>query len=353
MELNLSALEFFFFFLLFYLSSLLPFLFSPLLNLSLSPFLFPSCSLLFILGGKKNKNTQGGKKKYKKKSHPPLVLFCGREKRIWLPCGPAWQSGKGETGGRTGPRVAAGPSLSPSLSPLLSPSPGHAAGCIHAAARVPSAPTLSPCCHRPGAGAPSHLSPSTRQWDGKKRKRCGRPQNPPDGATHGPRAPPAWGNRGTGLPAVSPCPQNREMRGGDTRAARGCHRARAAGGCRGWRGTRRSGDVIEPGTSPSSRPICRGAAAILGSGNLGLSAQAGRGSGQGHGWLVAVVASRTGPHVRVSPTQGGSHSPEPTPGPQGAGTGAGTRLGAEGTLRLGMPPACSRSVPVSPCHTGG
>lgn len=61
----------------------------------------------------------------------------------------------------------------------LSPSPGHAAGCIHAAVRAPSAPTLSPRCHRPGAGAPSHLSPSTRQWDGKKRKHCGWPQKSP------------------------------------------------------------------------------------------------------------------------------------------------------------------------------
>lgn len=144
------------------------------------------------------------------------------------------------------------------------------------------------------------------------------PKNPPDGATHGPRALPEWGNRGTGLPAVSPCPQNWEMEGG-TCAARGCHRARAAGGCRGWRGTRRSGDVIEPGTSPSSRPICRGAAAILGSGNLGLSAQAGRGSGQGHRWLV--VASRTEPHARV-PNPGWQPQPQTHPRTTGSRDGS-------------------------------
>lgn len=224
------------------------------------------------------------------------------------------------------------------LSPSLSPSPcPHPRDTLLAASTLLPASSLPPRCHHavtapvPAPRATCH--PARGNGMEKSASIAAGPKNPPDGATHGPRALPEWGNRGTGLPAVSPCPQNWEMEGG-TCAARGCHRARAAGGCRGWRGTRRSGDVIEPGTSPSSRPICRGAAAILGSGNLGLSAQAGRGSGQGHGWLV--VASRTEPHACPQPRVAATDpNPPQDHGEQGWELGRG--LGQRGPCGLGCP----------------
>lgn len=356
MELNLSALEFFFLFFFIILSlSLLPFLFSPLLNLSLSPFPLPKLFASIYIGGGKKKYT-GRKKKIKKIKTTLHWFYSAGEKRGFgfLVALPGRAERKRREGGRgRGWLLQPGPSLCPRPCPhrpVPVPVPIPGTRCwLHPRRRprplCPHAVTVlsPPRCRRPEPLVTRH---EAMGWKKSASVAAG-----PKTTQTAPRMDLGHRQRGE-TEARGRARRSRRCRrvpktgsgGVGGHAARGCHPARAAGGCRGWRGTRRSGDVIDPGTSPSSRPICRGAEAILGSGNLGLSAKAGRVSGQGRGWLVEVVASRTEPRACPQPRVA-ARAPNP-PGDRGEqGWDLGRGSGQRGPRSWGCPQPAPAASP--------
>lgn len=144
-------LEVFFFFYYYFISLPPPLPLLAALNLSLSPFLFPSRSLLFILKKlkkKKKKSTGRGKKKPTPKPSPGFIL---RERKedlasLW-PC-PAERKGRD---GRGGQDEAAAGCCGRGIAPVPVP----------IAVFPPPPPPLSPCCHR-AVTAPAPAPRATR-----------------------------------------------------------------------------------------------------------------------------------------------------------------------------------------------